>query len=151
MVKDTELSYLAGIVDGEGSIEIVKESSKNLYYRIKIGIYNTNKDLLTFCTSIAPTASNIKTYNYGPTRKDVHRVYWHGEVAVALLNQIYKYLVIKKKHADIALEFYTANETYWKSNSKFGPASPKILTEREAFYQKMKSLNKRGVYNGKES
>lgn len=142
MVKMMEwkIHYLAGIIDGEGCIIIVKppirEGRKNHTYSLRISVVNTNQKLLEWLRA-----------NFGgsihPLRnKKRERVYYQWivgqEDTYNLLQKIKPYTVIKKEQVDLAIEFYQKTQHLFNT----GKIIPTWLNnKREEYFQKMKALH----------
>jgi hypothetical protein len=92
-----EAAYIAGIIDGEGSI-ILTKLHENEHRRPCISIASTDKELLTYVQSIIGGAINNKK-NYKPDRhKDSFTLNIKNKVRVlSILRQISPYLRVDKK------------------------------------------------------
>ena len=143
MWTETQLAYLAGIIDGEGSIYIQgRKRFKAISYFPRFQIVNTNKDLMQW---IHKTFGGLI---YDKCRKK-HNPKWRPQIewftTRGLLDQllplIIPYLVSKKKHALIMVEF---RKTFEK---KFGSQGvPQDIQDfRIECHNRLKLLNKRGV------
>ena len=128
-VKDKlKWAYLAGLIDGEGTIRIHKQTvyGYNPYFHLRLIISNTSADLMTWLTlnfggsidSKGVTSSDKKYMGWYVSAKDVKKV----------IENTYSFLVVKKKQVQVAL-----NYIYCKD--RMGG---------EVFYLEMKELNKRG-------
>jgi len=130
-LTEIEKSYLAGIVDGEGSIYIAKNG-------VALTIANTNKTLIDWIDK--------RTEGYYYVKKQPKEVdstcyvyYITGKKLSYFLQQIRPYLIVKRKQADIALNYIKTIQ------SKGKVALPShILKKRETLRNKLKKLNKRG-------
>ena len=107
----TNLAYIAGLFDGEGSIHVAHQKAprvQNPNHRVhvlSINITNTNKECIDFI---------FNTFNFGyvQTKKisnSNHKTLYIWSVrclkAGKFLSVIFPYLIIKKEIAKIALEF----------------------------------------------
>ena len=142
MWKIEEITYLAGIIDGEGTIylqRLIRNSYINWYPRFQI--VNTNVNLMMWIH---------KTFGghlYGKDRSN-HNKNWkyqyewctNRKIIDLLLPKILPYLIVKKEQAELMLEF---RKTFVK---KYGRSKiPKDIYEhREQIFNKIKNLNKRG-------
>jgi len=118
-----DLAYLAGIIDGEGTIGIYYHKGRNSY-RVKIYVVNTYKPLIDWLGSVFGGFVYQRTHKTWKTKYE-----WHlGEDAMDLLKSLIPYLKIKKEQALTAIEF----------REKF-----KQKELRQEFYLKMKQLNSR--------
>src|SRR5215467_1429377 len=110
-----ELAYLAGIIDGEGTISVAQNSI--VYLRPHIVISNTST-LLAEWLRIRGFAPHWAKNTIG---RDYWRISWSGFSLDKLLPLIRPYLVIKARHADLLLELISLR----RQQSKNSP-----LTER---------------------
>lgn len=134
-MKELEASYLAGIIDGEGTITLTR-IHKNEYRRPCITIASTDRELLEYVTTLTGgTVLNKKNYfpekhrnSYTLTIKKKQRVF-------DILGYIVNYLRVekKKKRAKWILENY---ERVTPRNGKYSPEllSKKLMFE-ESFFE----------------
>ena len=127
------LEYLAGIVDGEGTIDTSSGSS----IRLRVG--NTNIHLMdwlkdsfggNYCLSNDETESNSKLYEWSVS----------GKSAYKLLKKIAYKLLLKREQAIIDINLYE-RVTRW--NFRPLPLWAKLLIEEST--RKLHALNKKGV------
>lgn len=110
MLEELDIAYIAGLFDGEGSINIFRKQNKsgsNSYY-LEITITNTDFPVLNWLQSVlggrVDKTSNVKLQSSRPLRrwrascKDAHRI----------LLVLLPYLRVKKIQAELAIEFQAA-------------------------------------------
>lgn len=152
-------AYLAGLIDGEGSIEIRKikndSSSNGIYHRPRIRIAVTDRDIIQWLKN------SFGGYIYIQRNSNKH-IKWKDAYCWVVANQklvseiiekIYPYLRIKKSNAEILKKFL---KTFNKSSYEFvngGLAIPQykglgykkikkdILKIREDLYEALKTKN----------
>ena len=136
-----KISYLAGIIDGEGYVGIIKCSPQIKYretkYRYKpvLIIVNTNKELIdklndNFEGYIHQRKRVIKskvTYDFTFTQKGL----W------GILPKIIPYLIVKKEQAKLLIELrktfrFTGRNNGYKENE---------INQKEEIYKNCKELN----------
>lgn len=121
-------AYIAGIVDGEGSLTIhaQKEPSGIYHFHAKLSISNTNEKLMIWLKN-----NLLIGYSYKTKRKQPHNdVYTYTISANGLrwlLPQIRPYLVLKKEQADLILE-YLQNHSW--SNRNFNAVEVQSLRKK---------------------
>ncbi|MFC0300014.1 LAGLIDADG family homing endonuclease [Virgibacillus soli] len=96
-MKDWEAAYLAGIIDGEGSITLTR-LHKNEYRRPCISISSNDMEMLQYIQKLA--GGNIYTKkNYNPRKhKDSFTLYFKKKQEVfKILQETHTYLRINKK------------------------------------------------------
>ena len=105
-VPHTIAGYMAGFLDGDGSIGINRAKSG----RIEVRLANTNHGALDWMQNAVPYRSYI-TEHYQARKishKTQYELCWHGPQAHGLLTAIAPHLVIKRERAEQAIAFHTA-------------------------------------------
>ncbi len=103
-IPDWKIAYLAGLVDGEGSIII--PSRKQL--RVGLFIANTHKGVLEWVLGNFPCGSLrlVTRKQRQPHLKICYQIYIQGTRNVyQLLKGLLPYLIIKKEHAELCIKF----------------------------------------------
>lgn len=150
-----QCSYLAGIIDGEGSIYIGAFSSNpktgTPYYQTNIEVNNTNKGLIDWLVATFGGKDFSYTAKQTPknSRKPVFRWIASGDRVTHLCEIIMPYLVVKKRQAEIMLKM---RETFKKTGAYKGrqglPAvSQEVLEDRKQLETEMRSLHCRNYHN----
>jgi len=156
-MRELDLSYIAGIFDGEGSIHITKlnptQSYKSTKYVLHFYVGNTNLEMLKELKSFFGGSLTLDA------RKDVpnSKPFWHWNLgpkaAYLVIKELLPYLKIKKERAEVAIKFYELCKSQ-KRNIIRGEKGTALGTlklnnneikEREKIYQQMKLLNHRGI------
>ena len=103
-MKNTDLAYMAGFFDGEGSVGIyVKSYAKNQYY-MKCSLTQAGE----FLPNLMKFHFGGRTYSAG--RREIrYKDQWewkiYGHQAKEFLKAIVPYLKIKRAEAELAIEF----------------------------------------------
>ena len=135
------LSYLTGIIDGEGTIRIgtskPSNSNRNKIYYASISLGMTNKEVIEmFAKRFGLKVREECVVN----RKKMYRCGTSGnKVVPIILKQILPYLVVKKEQAKLVIEYCSKVKTTGFRRNKKLPI--KQLLWREEFYKKVKKLN----------
>ena len=96
--------YLAGLVDGDGSIFIDRHSRKNTgWCNVIISVTNTDYTLIKWLSE--NFGGNIVSQRNRKREWYIWRV--ANEPAFNIIRKIYPYLISKKKQAEIAIEFWS--------------------------------------------
>jgi len=139
MTKNEFLAYIAGFLDGEGSISLKKERGRWVLPAIQIrNVYPEplQKIQKVFGGSLYLRKGEKEkwrdTFEWEITR-------WKG--CLNLLEKIYPYLIIKKKQAAIIIRL--AKKVQMKPYHSF-PLAKNEQQEREEAYKEIRILNKRG-------
>lgn len=96
-LSKTEAAYLAGIVDGEGTISV---RSQGRYTQPLVTISNTDWSLLQWLTARGFYGTLSKNGN----GRLYWRMHWSGYQTADVLRLILPFLVTKRRHADLTLE-----------------------------------------------
>lgn len=141
------LSYLAGIIDGEGTIRIgaTKPSTKhpnwNIVYYASIGLGMSDKRVIEL---FAKKFGAKLRKECVPNRKIIYRWGTCGNKAVPkILKKLLPYLIVKKKQAELVIKFCEERKTTGFRRNKKLPISE--LRRRQELYFKIKKLNAVGA------
>ena len=102
-------AYLAGIIDGEGTIRIggakCNEKNRNTRYYASISVGMTDKAVIQLLVETFGSKMRIERVRI-PNRKDVYRWGTSGNIAVPrIIEKLLPYLIIKKQQAELVLQF----------------------------------------------
>jgi hypothetical protein len=103
-----ELAYLAGIIDGEGTITL---SVREKYAQPVVTISNTSYLLRDWMTARGFTANMTLNTN----KRWYWRLGWTGYALDQFLPLVRPYLVIKARHSDLLMEFISLRRAQSKS------------------------------------
>lgn len=126
-MSSEEAAYLAGLIDGEGTVTLTKRE-KSAQRSIVITIANTERCLLEFTLSIVGVGriSSKLTYKENHTPSYVYQV--SGRQALTVLEQIVPFMhSYKKERAILALSDYI------RLTPRNGRYSQKQFADRELF------------------
>jgi len=156
-MQETQKAYWAGMLDGEGSIIISKAGNKNPKWHpshfLRVMIGQSNKEFVTLaqkefeCGSITERIMKERVINGVTTTKRSVIWYWHTTTnnAEKVLKLLLPHLKLKKKQAEIALEFqqYKRKTTPRGrvENGKYASLTDEAFKTREAFKQQISALN----------
>ena len=138
------IQYLAGFLDGEGSIMISatgrpRPDGVQASYSVKLVVCNTNVPALT---EIQKTFGGRLVSNGKPQKdswKPGYFLLWQGQAAGDLIEAMRPYLLIKQEQADVALEFLRLQRTCYRRQK-----SDSDIAVSEVLAGKVKTLNARG-------
>lgn len=155
-ISDIEMSWLAGILDGEGSIGISRLIShrKNATLTPRISIGNTNMEIINHVISIL---KKIPITMFIEKRQKVNNKNWKEAVVIQishisgvkdLLNKVTPFLIGKKSQAVLLLSFVNSRmklyEELNRTPGKGGRGTP-YTEEEKQFCDQIKILNKKGI------
>jgi len=129
-LSKTQAAYLAGILDGEGTITLTRRG-KNANRQVAVTISNTEKTLIDYLikTIGAGVVISKKTYKRHHLPSFAYQI--HNRQALDLLDQLLPFLVgYKKDRATLLLRDYI------KLTPRNGKYSFEIKKKREKFIKK---------------
>lgn len=146
MNKAVKRAYTAGLIDGEGTITIDKRVRPNtVWYQVHIRVAMTKNAPLIKMQQWWGGHVNTEPYRHADDNGGKWSTYyawqlWTSE-AVGFLTKIEPYLILKKENARVAIEF----------QQRIHPQGRSIVSQeehaiREKLYQRMKTLNHRGLH-----
>lgn len=145
-------AYLAGFIDGEGTLTITRHTRKDRpgykRFNIRLAVYNTNLSLLKYIQSHFGGTLMIAKRS-GGIWKDQGQLAWAEEQIVEILELVRPFLFAKRKQAEILLECQ-ATKLDARDGRKNG-LSPEVVALRELRYTALKRLNARGKTNAIEN
>lgn len=138
-LSDAEKGYLAGIIDGEGTLRVMR--SLQLWYAPFIQITNTNQALMDWLQQLLGEKGIGHTYHEKRSKQPNHKPKHVYNIAAVqgvkqILDQIAPLLVIKKEQAKLLLEFIAMKE----EKADYG-----VLPREKEIFEELKHLNTRGV------
>lgn len=139
-----QLNYLAGIIDGEGTISIAPRLDIDSHsYFLIVQVTNTNLDLLRHLIKLTGLGRITEKGRKKSNHKNAY--YWglRVEEIKLLLPLLKEFLIIKRQQAELMLE-YLATYSNIRSNSH-RPLTLDQKIDRELIYEELKELNKRGT------
>lgn len=127
-----QLAYTAGIIDGEGSISLLRGESRPVqYFGLAVQVGSTTEWLLLWLES--EYGGHIYKFNGNrPKSKPAWKWRINGKFALEFLELIVPYLHIKKPQAELAIKFQS------RKNLRNNP----VMNEADQIL--MASLNRKG-------
>ena len=136
-LSKVDKAYLAGIIDGEGSIGI-DNHGRVRSPSVRITVTNTNVELLEGLQSLWGGWLSSRRQRMSGW-KAVSDLIWAGKPSSEILKAIQPYLRAKKEQCRLALLF---NKTVSKSNTRGVPI--KVQIYRQELRRKLLKQNRRG-------
>jgi hypothetical protein len=146
----TQAAYIAGIIDGKGSICLSLRKGRvgvngGQVYRLNVGVTNTDTRMLDYLLSTTGLGNVIgrRTVeaDHQRNRKNGPRWSLWSQQARQLLEAIEPYLVIKREWALLGIEFTTV--THRQTGGRSG-LTDEQWEYRRSMYAKFKKLSLRG-------
>lgn len=135
-MTETEKAYIAGIIDGEGSI-MLQRIHKNEFPSPCVSVASTSLELLNWLKKTIGKGMIISKKNYNPeVHKDCYSYVLRRNDAIKLIEEIYPYLVIdsKKKRAKLIIEKYKS------LTPRNGRYTDEMIKAKEDFYNEFISI-----------
>lgn len=139
MFDKEKIIYLAGIIDGEGSICIdIQTKSKEFkrkcdYYAVRLLIVNTNIKLMDWL--LTNFKGNVLKRKLIKNHKQCYKWEIFSHNAVNILKECLPYMIVKDELAKNLIEFMeTKPKNVWY-------VTDEIQEKRKILYQKNKTLN----------
>jgi len=132
LLSNEEKAYLAGIIDGEGSIMLIR-FHKNQFPAPCITIASTSLELLQWVKAKSGLGSIKSKKNYNPiSHKDSYTYIVRYDEAISLLKEVEPYLIIeqKKLRAQMILNEYKI------LTPRNGRYSEELLKQKEEFHNR---------------
>lgn len=141
------LSYLAGIIDGEGTISIMKHKPRShpdwsgtYDAYVRVGMTDKNIPKL-FLDTFGVGALNLES-RAGSMARDVWRYTCSGNKGVVpIVEALYPYLKLKKEQCKLVLELLKGRDMTFKRVDRM---PQKEIEFREDIFIKIRKLNERG-------
>jgi len=132
-LKEVEKAYLAGIVDGEGTVTLTRRH-KNETPAPKVSVANTNLELLRWI-KVRIGGVIVSKKKYKSHHSDSYIWYACQDRAICFLNEIKKFLIVKKEQADLI------TGKYKKVTHRAGKYTYEILAKKYKLVSKIRKLN----------
>ena len=148
-MKNTDAAWLAGIIDGEGSM-LIAEDSRRIHapsFEAQVSVVNTNKQMVDYCKKIG---DGCVQGPIGQNRPDMHKPAFRWCVkrkkADVVIKAILPYLITKQEQAGILLHLISQTN----AGACKGQWGRKAASEDQVAYRRMlkfavQALNHRGT------
>jgi len=107
-ILDTDLAYLAGLIDGEGCISIEKYTAKmprkTARYTLKVE-FQMSDDLAIKHISNLFGIAIMRKRKSSNMKKEAFRVSWQAIKAKNILLRVLPFLILKKSQAEVGIRF----------------------------------------------
>jgi len=131
----TGRAYLAGIIDGEGTVSLLRKRSSETPSP-NVSIANSNLPLLKWVKKNFGGCISTKR-KYQPHHRQAYAWCLTHDKALRLLFEIKEFLIIKRPQADLILREYKSTTV------RTGKYSPKMLKAKMKLVAKVRKLNQR--------
>jgi len=141
MKNSIQLAYLAGIIDGEGTVSAQTDNRNKNHLAIRISVANSNHDLINWLQiTFGGSIYNRKTYKKHHKPQKEWRV--TGLDAINLAKSTLEYSIIKKPQLELLVELELLRGFYQKGTpGKI--VTPELVGKRIPIVDKIIELNRR--------
>ncbi len=147
-MTEFEVGYLAGIIDGEGSIALYSRGERSGRRRPVpvITIVSTDRELLEYIAALVGRGSIRARKTDNPNWKQCFQLRWRGlEDIYRICSLIDGRVIIKRGQVDIMLTFIGVRKALCgRHDSKWSPEE--TFDEEFALMERMRLLNQRGPH-----
>jgi len=143
IMSDVECAYVAGFWDGEGTIGIGKNYTSpyagGMSYHSRFEVSNTNIEVINKVRDMLGNGRIGKEKRENNKHKTLYRLKLTPNQVRHVLPQIKEYLIIKKEHALVLLEYLKIIK-----DNNYRNYTPPLLERLTFLYNRAKLLNFRG-------
>lgn len=137
MIQNTDLAYLAGIIDGEGMVNMFRYGHRSV---IEVVIANTNESIISRCNAIMTAIGASPYIRFQDRRKLGWKPTWWLRVrnqakCQLILESVRPYIVGKLPQCDLLLQYI---------RSRKGKKNARLTEDEERMISSIRPLNKRG-------
>ena len=143
-------SYLAGIIDGEGCLDIRKMKNDRRYYSARLRVGMVDKEFIEWLRNSFGGSIYCRKQNGNNRTSYTWQV--DAKMTMKILEKIYPYLRLKKKQAEIVMKFWKTKKYIIVPNKRIiNPHNkvhkellPEIRKKRDSLYWQLRSLQIKG-------
>jgi hypothetical protein len=135
-LTDVEAAYMAGFLDGEGSIMMIRRENGSV--ALVVSIANTHLPTLEYIRELLGYGNINQTREATARNKAGYLLRLQHWAAASLLRQTLPYMITKREQAEMAVEF---------AEKKKSPEYRDDKEDQALYHERMKRLNRRGTFN----
>ena len=136
-MDEVEKAYLAGLVDGEGTVTLMKHH-RNETPTPNVAIANNNLELLEWVRAKAGGMIVSKKRRL-PHHRDSYVWVVRQDRAIRFLDEIKQYLIVKRQQAELI------TTTYKGVTHRAGKYTPEMIEKKNELVAKIRKLNQRQI------
>lgn len=136
-MSEIDVAYIAGLIDGEGSVYVMKHRDKTFYPAVSICMTHAGV-LAWLAEKLGLSMSAVPRTPAG--WRDQYSVRIHGARAVLLCHRMPPYLKVKRQQAELVQAF--------PGDQRTAPGvtmDPSVNAQRQEFRAQINAMNARGV------
>lgn len=157
--------YLAGFIDGEGYLGILRiangprrlrhspEHPWKVYNRspehiVRVQVANTNLEGLRAIHAIYGGSLKPMSTPTRPKNRQAYKITWNSRKAERILHLVEPYLILKRPQCLLLLEFIGHRQKNRRLGGSTGHLDPDVVAVRDDFHRRLKELNRKGPREG---
>ena len=144
---ETELAYLAGIIDGEGTLGVSKHKKERGHHYPYLTIANTSFALIQLVHKLIGEGSVYEYKSRQPKWKASYEFALRGNGLRRFLPLIQEFLFLKRRQAELVSEMLRLTN---RKDPTYVYKDPKRLERREEIIEELHALNLKGKEINKE-
>ena len=114
-----DAAWTAGIIDGEGSIFVMKQGrhdrEREYNYILRVSVQSTDRIMTSELKRLWPDGAEFMVViDNRPNNSDTMKWQVNGKRAARFLQEILPFLRVKKEQAETAIEFQSTTKKHWK-------------------------------------
>lgn len=113
-----DLAWLAGIIDGEGSIFIMKQQrsdrERQFNYILRMSVQSTDGIMAQECLKISGEGACFDAPTAKENQSNTYKWQVSGKRAKHVLQNILPFLRVKKEQAQVAIDFQESTKKHWR-------------------------------------
>ena len=117
-MQEIDKAWIAGIIDGEGSIFVMKQKRKDrerdINYILRVSVQSTDPFMTTELQKHFPGAEFKVQGDKREECSDTMKWQLNGKRATVFLREILPYMRVKHQQAKLAIEFQETTKKHWK-------------------------------------
>jgi hypothetical protein len=133
-MNELDWAYLAGFIDGEGTITIASDGRK---FHPCVSVANTDYAVLEWCITFVGNGGVSSKKKYKDYHKQSYYISWRYDAALNIMSKCLPYLKVKRKQAELILSKW---KMYTPRNGKY---TEDILIKKSELIKQIRLLNKR--------
>lgn len=144
--KTWERGYAAGLIDGEGCIQIKKiknlNHKRNPEYSLQISMNMVDTEAIDFMKGVFGGSVYGPLKTYGKGFRPNYRWEITRKSALTFLKQILPFLRVKRVQAELGIRFQFNRITQDHKHGKYQPFSKETIDRYDWYYREMRRLKK---------
>ena len=148
-MRRLSLQYIAGFLDGEGSIYISRSkcprTKRGVRYALYIVFSSTNKNILEMIRNSLGGVGCLFSWDSkkNPRWKTAYYLHITCRQAAEVLRKLLPYLILKRPQAELAIKFQDFMDSS-PPTGNYNSRTPEEWNTMKEYYEQMKELNRGG-------